>query len=78
MMVMDWYRRYVLSHEVSDTQEGSFCVVALEGALAGDSESIPAVPPDRHHPALISGLALCPNRRSNRANHPSRRVHVRS
>jgi putative transposase len=31
--IMDWYSRYVLSWEVSNTLEGSFCVAALDRAL---------------------------------------------
>ena len=31
--VMDWYSRHVLSWQVSNTLEGSFCVEALEDAL---------------------------------------------
>ena len=33
--VMDWYSRCVLSWELSNTLEASFCVLALERALAG-------------------------------------------
>ena len=32
--VMDWYSRYVLSWELSNSLEAGFCVVALEEALA--------------------------------------------
>lgn len=32
--VMDWYSRYVLSWELSNTLEGGFCLLALERALA--------------------------------------------
>ena len=32
--VMDWHSRYVLSWELSDTLEGTFCVSALQQALA--------------------------------------------
>jgi putative transposase len=32
--VMDWFSRYVVSHEVSNALDGSFCVSALETALA--------------------------------------------
>ena len=32
--VMDWYSRYVLAWRLSNTLEGSFCVEALEEALA--------------------------------------------
>lgn len=31
--VMDWYSRYVLSWEVSNSLDGSFCVAALDAAL---------------------------------------------
>ena len=31
--VMDWYSRYVLSWEISNTLEGAFCLDALDGAL---------------------------------------------
>ena len=31
--VMDWYSRYVLSWEISNTMENSFCVQALKRAL---------------------------------------------
>ncbi len=31
--VIDWYSRYVLSWQVSNTMEGYFCLEALEGAL---------------------------------------------
>ncbi len=30
---MDWYSRYVLAWEISNTLESSFCVAALERAL---------------------------------------------
>jgi putative transposase len=33
--VMDWFSRYVLAWEVSNTLESGFCVSALEKALAG-------------------------------------------
>jgi putative transposase len=33
--VMDWYRRYVLSWELSNTLDAGFCVTALQAALAG-------------------------------------------
>jgi putative transposase len=33
--VIDWYSRYVLSWELSNSLESSFCVSALERALAG-------------------------------------------
>lgn len=33
--VMDWYSRYVLSWELSDNLESSFCQAALKQALAG-------------------------------------------
>jgi len=32
--VMDWYSRYVLSWELSNTLDGTFCLSALEAALA--------------------------------------------
>ena len=32
--VLDWYSRYVLAYAVSNSLEGSFCVEALEAALA--------------------------------------------
>ena len=31
--IMDWYSRYVLAWEVSNTLDGAFCLVALEKAL---------------------------------------------
>jgi putative transposase len=34
MAIMDWYSRYVLAWEVSVTLDSSFCVAALERALA--------------------------------------------
>ncbi len=36
--VIDWFSRYVLSWEVATSLEASFCIDALEGALAGGSE----------------------------------------
>ena len=33
MAVMDWYSRFVLSWELSNTMEVAFCVEALEAAL---------------------------------------------
>ena len=33
MAIMDWYSRYVISWEVSDTLETEFCVKALKRAL---------------------------------------------
>jgi putative transposase len=38
--VMDWYSRYVLSWRLSNTLEGTFCVAALEEALAGGRPEI--------------------------------------
>jgi putative transposase len=35
--VLDWFSRYVLSWRLSNSLEGSFCVEALEEALAGHS-----------------------------------------
>lgn len=32
--VVDWYSRFVLSWEISNTLEGEFCLTALEAALA--------------------------------------------
>ena len=32
--VLDWHSRYVLSWELSNTLDSSFCVAALEAALA--------------------------------------------
>jgi putative transposase len=32
--VMDWYSRYVLSWRLSNTLDGTFCLEALEDALA--------------------------------------------
>jgi transposase InsO family protein len=31
--VMDWFSRFVLSWEISNTMETGFCLAALEGAL---------------------------------------------
>jgi len=31
--ILDWYSRYVLSWEISNTLDGAFCLRALEGAL---------------------------------------------
>ena len=33
--IMDWYSRYVLAWEISNTLETTFCLTALEGALQG-------------------------------------------
>ncbi len=38
--VMDWYSRYVLTWELSNTLEAGFCTHALERALAGASPAI--------------------------------------
>lgn len=38
--IMDWYSRYVLAWEVSNTLESSFCLSALEGALC---QAVPEV-----------------------------------
>jgi putative transposase len=35
VVIMDWFSRYVLSWEVSNTLEADFCVSALEAALRG-------------------------------------------
>ena len=37
VVIMDWFSRYVLAWEVSNTLESAFCVSALERALAGGS-----------------------------------------
>jgi putative transposase len=31
--IMDWYSRYVLSHEISTTMDNAFCIKALQDAL---------------------------------------------
>ena len=38
--IMDWYSRYVLAWNVSNTMEASFCAEALESALAQDKPGI--------------------------------------
>ena len=38
--VLDWYSRYVLSWELSNTLDSGFCVAALEAALAGQQPEI--------------------------------------
>lgn len=38
--VLDWYSRYVLSWEVSNTLDGDFCLLALERALQQDQPDI--------------------------------------
>lgn len=38
--VMDWFSRYVLAWELSNTLDGDFCLSALERALAGGSPEI--------------------------------------
>ncbi len=38
--VMDWFSRYVLAWRLSNTLEGSFCVEALDEALAGKRPEI--------------------------------------
>ena len=38
--VMDWFSRYVLAWRLSNTLEGSFCIEALEEALAGKRPEI--------------------------------------
>ena len=38
--VLDWFSRYVLSWEVSNTLETSFCLAALDAALAQDVPEI--------------------------------------
>ena len=37
---MDWYSRYVLSWELSNTLDADFCVLALQKALELDSPEI--------------------------------------
>jgi putative transposase len=38
--VMDWYSRYVLSFEVSNTLDKDFCIKALQSALSGSKPEI--------------------------------------
>lgn len=38
--VMDWHSRYVLSHQLSNTMDASFCVMALEKAF---SQGVPEI-----------------------------------
>lgn len=38
--VIDWFSRYVLSWELSNTLDGQFCVEALRGALGGGKPEI--------------------------------------
>ena len=40
VVVMDWYSRYVLSHEISTSLESEFCEIALEKALKKRSPEI--------------------------------------
>ena len=40
VVVMDWYSRYILSHEISTSLESEFCIVALEKALEKRSPDI--------------------------------------
>jgi putative transposase len=39
-VIMDWYSRYVLSWRLSNSLDGSFCLEALEEALAGGKPEI--------------------------------------
>jgi transposase InsO family protein len=36
--VLDWYSRYVLAWELSNTLDATFCLTALESALCGGSQ----------------------------------------
>lgn len=38
--IMDWYSRYIVAWEISNTLDASFCVDALEGALRGQRPEI--------------------------------------
>ena len=38
--ILDWFSRYVMAWEVSNTMDGQFCVRALQQALKGDSPEI--------------------------------------
>ena len=38
--IMDWYSRFILSWEISNTLENSFCLLALERALEGQKPQI--------------------------------------
>ena len=40
VVIMDWYSRYVLAWEVSNTLDTGFCLEALEMALAGTRAQI--------------------------------------
>lgn len=40
VVVLDWYSRYVLSWEVSNTLDGDFCLLALERALENTGPQI--------------------------------------
>ena len=64
-VVMDWYSRYVLSWRLSNTLDGTFCLEALEEALAqrpaGDLQHRPgrAVHGQGvHRPAGAAGVAI--------------------
>jgi putative transposase len=41
--VLDWYSRYVLSWQLSNTLTGSFCLEALEVALALGQDTVPPI-----------------------------------
>ena len=62
--VIDWYSRYVLSWELSNTMESSFCVVALLEALNryGDPEIFNTIK-DRSTPVKIT-RRFCLTRKS--------------
>lgn len=38
--IMDWFSRYVVSWELSNTLDGEFCLAALDRALAGKKPDI--------------------------------------
>ena len=53
--VMDWYSRYVLSWRLSNNLEGSFCVEALEEALAQGQPEIQQRPGEPIHQCGVHG-----------------------
>ena len=52
--VLDWFSRYVLSWEVSNTLDVGFCLSALDGALAQDAPEIFARRPGS--PVYLAGV----------------------
>jgi len=60
--VIDWFSRYVISWELSNTMESSFCVSALQEALAYHGTKVDRYTADAVEKTIVNLMDLLPRR----------------